>query len=1059
MRITPGLRAAALVVAFAWRTDAAQAQLTALGSQYWDQDSPGIADAAQSNDAFGSSLAAGDFDCDGYEDLAIGVPFEDVTFDGASQNSAGAVHVLFGGPQGLASGGRDQFLTEATPTFFLEGFPEPGDHFGYAVAAYRSSGTCPRLAVGAPDEDISGAQNTGWVFLFRWNGSSHSLEGFAELGQSLIVDILADEEGDQFGSSLAAVDFTAFDDCLGINSLPGLAIGAPGEAISLFGHDQGAVYVARGRFCPGDDPYEWENDLCGSPGVGTPIPCLTFHQDVPGFGSDPEDDDRFGEAISGRVRNRLIIASPGEDNGQGKVQVVYNYSTNIDVRTLTQSSLDHGASEDFDRFGAALVEGDFDGDNRLDLAIGLPGEDVNSNAVVSGGAIAVVYSDPGTPVFLPTTGDDFFDQDSFAGTSAEDNDRFGTALAAGDFDGDGIDDLAIGVPNEDVGATVDGGAFNILYGSGTGLTTTGNQTFTQNDSQIPGSSEEGDTFGAAIAAGNFDGANGADLAVGVPGENGVCQSISGSPPFPDNNEGGVNVLYGTLNGSLSQISASFSPSPVSEGAGSSTLTLTKTGSSVIAASIHIQTSPDTAKSNIDFVPLNLDAAWPAGDGSVRTVDLDVIDNPNDQPSRSLDLHLLAPSPGATVVGGATIALTILDDDTFTSFADDFEASATGAWTSSFSTTNTLAQSALARYAGDSGLRVLVNDPSAVYLQDELPFSSSYHARFYLRLVPLAMANLDSFVVFSGADPDGANVFKVHVIGAGADRYLRAIAYTDTGSSVAGGFVLVPPGRHAIEISWQRGAAGQLTLKIDGQLEDSITGVANNTLRVDRVRLGAAEGFDAGTTGNFALDEFASSASVNLNQISAFLDVAKADPLWNFIHSMYNFEVTEGCQTGLGPLNFCKNDPVTREALAMLLIRASDGPAAPNPASCGAAPFTDVAAGNTYCRFIQEIDNRGITNGCGGTSFCPKNPIRRGELAVLLLRAVDGGGTTPAPCATKPFTDVETTDPRCPFIQEIKQRSISNGCGGANYCPDQPVRRQELAILLQRAFGYRLPVSP
>jgi len=144
---------------------------------------------------------------------------------------------------------------------------------------------------------------------------------------------------------------------------------------------------------------------------------------------------------------------------------------------------------------------------------------------------------------------------------------------------------------------------------------------------------------------------------------------------------------------------------------------------------------------------------------------------------------------------------------------------------------------------------------------------------------------------------------------------------------------------------------------------------------------------------------------------------------------------------------------------MLLIRASDGPAAPNPVSCGTSPFTDVAAGNIYCRFIQEIDNRGIANGCGGGNYCPKNPIRRGELAVLLLRTLDGGGATPAPCTTKPFTDVETNDLRCPFIQEIKQRSISNGCGGGNYCPDQPVRRQELAILLQRAFGYRLPVSP
>jgi hypothetical protein len=154
--------------------------------------------------------------------------------------------------------------------------------------------------------------------------------------------------------------------------------------------------------------------------------------------------------------------------------------------------------------------------------------------------------------------------------------------------------------------------------------------------------------------------------------------------------------------------------------------------------------------------------------------------------------------------------------------------------------------------------------------------------------------------------------------------------------------------------------------------------------------------------------------------------------------------------------------VLREHLAALLIRAHDGPRSSYPLCTNAtpAPFADVDFHNPFCTFIKPLKERGISpTGCGGGNFCPKNPVRRGELAVLVLRTLGDLPTTS--CSTKPFNDVEITDPRCPFIRDIGPAGlgISNGCGGGNFCPDQPIRRQELAILLQRAFDYRLPVSP
>ena len=82
-----------------------------------------------------------------------------------------------------------------------------------------------------------------------------------------------------------------------------------------------------------------------------------------------------------------------------------------------------------------------------------------------------------------------------------------------DFNGDGFDDLAIGAPGEDSGA----GLVHVLYGSATGLTATGSQTWGQT---ILGTdnSEAGDNFGAALAAGDYNNDGRSDLAVGVPGE-------------------------------------------------------------------------------------------------------------------------------------------------------------------------------------------------------------------------------------------------------------------------------------------------------------------------------------------------------------------------------------------------------------------------------------------------------------------------------------------------------------------------------------------------------------
>lgn len=104
--------------------------------------------------------------------------------------------------------------------------------------------------------------------------------------------------------------------------------------------------------------------------------------------------------------------------------------------------------------------------------------------------------------------------------------------------------MAIGAPGEN-----NSGAVHVLYGSATvGLTATGSQLWSQNSPGIAGSAEPGDGFGAALAAGDFNGDTRADLAIGAPGENGFA--------------GLVHVLYGSaagLTASGSQVWSQNSP--------------------------------------------------------------------------------------------------------------------------------------------------------------------------------------------------------------------------------------------------------------------------------------------------------------------------------------------------------------------------------------------------------------------------------------------------------------------------------------------------------------------
>lgn len=243
----------------------------------------------------------------------------------------------------------------------------------------------------------------------------------------------------------------------------------------------------------------------------------------------------------------LAVAYPYADVGSateaGKVEVTYGSRSGAASRPQVwhqDSTNILGLSESGDHFGYSLAAGDFNNDGYDDLAIGVPHESVGHSTYIGGqsdaGAVRVIY---GSSYGLTARGDQIWFQNSpgIPGKS-EVGDLFGWSLAAGDFNGDGHDDLAIGAPGENLGWKDDAGAVNVIYGSSKGLNAANSQVFTQDSKGMRGGSEINDFFGWSLAAGDFDNDGRDDLAVGVPYENVGWKKDAGA----------VNVIYGSPSG-------------------------------------------------------------------------------------------------------------------------------------------------------------------------------------------------------------------------------------------------------------------------------------------------------------------------------------------------------------------------------------------------------------------------------------------------------------------------------------------------------------------------------
>ncbi len=114
-------------------------------------------------------------------------------------------------------------------------------------------------------------------------------------------------------------------------------------------------------------------------------------------------------------------------------------------------------------------------------------------------------------------------------------------------------------------------------------------------------------------------------------------------------------------------------------------------------------------------------------------------------------------------------------------------------------------------------------------------------------------------------------------------------------------------------------------------------------------------------------------------------------------------------------------------------------------------FADVPCSSNFAPWIEAMANEGITGGCGGGNFCPTNPVRRDQMAVFLLKGKHGSAYVPPTCQGA-FTDVPCPSTFANWIEQLAAENITGGCGGGNYCPANPNTRGQMAVFITKTFG-------
>lgn len=430
-----------------------------------------LAGSAEKVDIFGDQIAVGDFNDDGYDDIAIGVKYKQI----GNVKFAGIVNIAYGSSEGLASANNH---TLDLQKYENGKYSHKGNMFGIALSVGDHNGDgIDDLAVGflAPHPDGENDENLhggGAITFYGKNAIGLKLAEYSPETRIMVQYRYSDFDYNNFGGRLTSGDFNG-------NGIDDLAIGAILDDIKLNYNDDvngeirnaGSVKIQYGVA-------DWHTTHSVSPIIK---PTYKYTDGNFGYAMAATDLNRDG-------RDELIIGAPGSSfsgiTHSGAVAVVKIQSNGQITQQWYQrnQSIFSGSAKVNDKFGYALTIADFDDDGDDDLAVGVPYRDKSSwwpsQRIDNYGEVLVMYNNTWGGFHKS----EVWHQDvSGVAGIREANDRFGTSLSTGDFNKDGIADLLVGTPNEDIGSITDAGSVQLIWGYSNGLTTSfpGTQLFHQ----------------------------------------------------------------------------------------------------------------------------------------------------------------------------------------------------------------------------------------------------------------------------------------------------------------------------------------------------------------------------------------------------------------------------------------------------------------------------------------------------------------------------------------------------------------------------------------------------
>jgi hypothetical protein len=198
----------------------------------------------------------------------------------------------------------------------------------------------------------------------------------------------------------------------------------------------------------------------------------------------------------------------------------------------------------------------------------------------------------------------------------------------------------------------------------------------------------------------------------------------------------------------------------------------------------------------------------------------------------------------------------------------------------------------------------------------------------------------------------------------------------------------------------------------------------------------------------------------LGTTQIFADVPPSAFYFDAANLMYTKGVTKGCSSS--PLDYCPNNPVTRDEMAYFIVTAIYG------VSCGTPPcftlnnpgtqyFIDVPPSDQFYPEVEKMYELGVTLGCAGTAgvnlqYCPTASVNREQMAEFIIKARYGAGTSfdipPSPY----FTDVPALDDSFyNYVQRMAFDGITEGCTVTTFCPTQTVERYQMAIFMMKGL--------